>query len=152
MRVSSWKTRFSRPSRLPGRGERVEVHHIRNFSAICTVGPLAVEERKVPGDAVARSANRLVVAQIDFLALHGSPKALDAHIVAPLAAPVHAGGDAAVGQRVDGIGACEFAALICVHDLGHGVAGDRLIQGFDAELGVHRDRVATRQHTPAVSL
>lgn len=42
-----------------------------------------------------------------------------------------------------------WAALVGIEDLGPAVAGDRLLQRLDAEVGFHRDRYPPGQDLPA---
>jgi len=71
-----------------------------------------------------------------------APEALDQDIVAPRASAVHADRDLALDEHVGEDLRGELAALVGVEDLGLAMPGHRLLQGFDAERGLHRDRQA----------
>ena len=82
-------------------------------------------------------ARRLVGLEVDLLVFDRSPESLDEHVVAPATFAVHADGDLVGFEYVDELRAGELAALIGIDDLGLAVAGDRLLQCLDAEVGVH---------------
>ena len=71
--------------------------------------------------------------QIDALVLQGSPEPLDEPIVNPAASSVHGDFDLCIFQLRGEVEAGELRALIGVEDLRRGVAGHRLVEGFQAE-------------------
>ncbi len=61
------------------------------------------------------------------------------------APPVHGDRDLGVLEHAGEVEAGELAALVGVEDLGLAVSGHRLVQGLDAEPGIHGVRQPPRQ-------
>ena len=87
--------------------------------------------------------------QIDGLVFERTPQPLDKDVVQAPAPAVHRDLDAG-GLQVPGEGAArELAALVGVEDLRRAMAGQRVVEGFDAEARVEGVRQPPGQHMPA---
>ena len=75
--------------------------------------------------------------QIDRLVLERPPEALDEDVVHVAALAIHGDTDVGIPERAGEVEAGELAALIRIEDLRPAVSGQRLVQGLDAEPGVH---------------
>ena len=108
-----------------------------------------IVEREVLSDARARIADAVVGMQVDLLVLDRLPQPLDKHVVAPAAFAIHADADAARLERAGERQTGELAALVGVEDLGLAVAIKGFFQRLDAEIGIHADRHAPGEYSPA---
>ena len=113
------------------------------------VRPAAVVEREIARDRGSRLAHRLIGPQVHLLVLQRLPEPLDEHVVAPAALAVHADGNAVALEQRDEFHASELAALVGVHDLGHPVALDRLLDRLDAEVRRQGVREPERENLAA---
>ena len=95
----------------------------------------AVAEAKIPANRGPGFRDAGVGPQVDLLVFDGPPQALDEDIVPPGPLALHADLDLAARQHIDELGRGELAALIGVKDLGGAVSRQRLLDGFDAEVG-----------------
>jgi len=110
------------------------------------VGPAAIVERQVTGDAFLGRAHAVVRMQVNLFVFHRLPQPFDEHVVAPAALAVHADGDAFPVEYADEGRAGKLTALIGVEDLGRAVLGFGFLDRFDAEIRVHGDRDPMRQN------
>lgn len=117
-----------------------EVDLIRGLAVQARMGPPGIVEVQVSPDGFAGLADRAIGFEVDLLVLHRPPEALDEDVVAPGALAVHADADVPVGQHLDELPAGELGALVGVDDIRRAVAAQRLLQGLDAETGIHADR------------
>ena len=87
--------------------------------------------------------------QIDGLVFERTPQPLDKDVGHAPAPAVHRDLDAG-GLQAPGEGAArELAALVGVEDLRRAMAGQRVVEGFDAEARVEGVRQPPGQHMPA---
>ncbi len=100
-------------------------------------------EGQVPGKGRPSIRHAGIGVQIDLLVFDGPPQTLDKDVVAPCAVDVHGDGDLGVLQHLDEVEAGELAALVGVEDVGLAVAGQRFLDGLDAEPRFQRDREPT---------
>jgi len=95
-------------------------------------------------------ARGLVSLEVHLLVFDRLPEALDQNVVAPAPLAVHADSDLVRFQHIDEVRTCELAPLIGIDGVGFAVPRDRLLQGFDAEVGVHRVGESPGQDLSAV--
>src|SRR3954454_19014598 len=108
-----------------------------------------VVKAEVTGERIPRLGYCVVGPQEYFFIFDRSPESLHEHIVAPSAPAIHADSDGVVDQLAGECGTGELAALIGVEDLRLAMASQGLLDRFDAEPGLHRDRQPPGQNPPA---
>ena len=75
--------------------------------------------------------------EVNLLVFDGSPEALNDHVVSPTAIAVHADLDLVGFQEIGEFQAGELTALIGIHNLWFSIFLNRLIDGLEAEIGMH---------------
>ena len=106
------------------------------------------------GDYRSRSSRRRPVylqaicdiLEVDGLIFHRPPEPFDEDVVHAASLAVHADPHFGLGQHYCLGELGKLAALVGIHDLGRTVVGKGVLQGFDAELRVHRVRKSPGQH------
>lgn len=111
-----------------------------------SIGIVVADPAPDPGSCLAAGVEGI---EEDAFVLQRPPQALDEDVVHPTAAATHRDADTGIAQRVGESEAGELAALVGVEDAGPAVTGDRFLQRFDTEVGVHRVREIPGQNLPA---
>src|ERR1043165_3480937 len=102
----------------------------------------AIIEVEVAVDRGAGVADAVVGSQVDLLVFDASPQPLDKDVVAPSSFAVHADCNVIVGERADEGRASELRSLVCVEDIWFAVTSQCILQRFDAESRLHRNRTS----------
>ena len=105
-----------------------------------------IVEADVASDRGAGLGHAGIGPQVDFFVFDGPPQTLDEDVVAPRSFSVHADLDFSACQNFDEVGGRELAALIGVEDVGLAVARQCILNSFNAEVGLQRDRDPPGQH------
>lgn len=140
----AWPNRREAQYRCP----KAYCHRYGQVFKICLVRGLGTEDRIGPpcvveaGIAVDRSpciADRAVGVHVDFAVFDGTPQPLDLDVVAPGTPTIHADGDPLAQQHAGEGLTGKLAALVGIENLGLTVAGQRVLERLDAEVGFHHD-------------
>ena len=110
------------------------------------VGPQVVVEGDPASDAGLGLGSGFPGMQIDAFIFQRPPEALDEDVVQVSGFAIHRDFGLGPLQPVGPVEGCELGALIGVHDLGRAKAMDRLVQGFEAKVGLQRVGDAPGQH------
>jgi hypothetical protein len=94
-------------------------------------------------------ADAVIGSQIDLLVFDAAPQPLDKDVVGPSSFAVHADCNLIVGERAGEGRASELRSLVGVEDIWFAVTSQCILQRFDAECRLHRDRQSPRQHPAA---
>ena len=111
-----------------------------------SVRPRLVIACQVALQALLGGADGLVGAQIHLLVFDTLPQPFHEHVVPPATFPVHADLDAVVFQEPRELLAGELAPLVSVEDVRRAIAGQRLLDRLETEVGRQRIGQPPRQH------
>ena len=109
------------------------------------MGPLGVVEVDPRADDPfgLEAVGQLV--QVDRLVFERAPQTFDKDVVHTAAPPIHGDGDLRVLEHAGEVEAGELAPLVGIEDFRLAVFGERLVQGIDAEGGIHGVRQPPRK-------
>lgn len=109
----------------------------------------AIVEGEIAADASASLGYGLVGVEIDLFVFDRPPEPLDEDVVAPRALAIHRDGDLSLLQHGCEVDGGELRTLIGVEYFRLSIAGQRVLDRFDAEVRLHRDRQPPGQNPPA---
>ncbi len=127
----------------------IEVSLVRGLPVKAGVWASAIVKIQIPVDRSARLADTGVGIEIDLFVFDRFPDPLNKNIVAPRAFAVHADGYGIVQQHTGEGCAGKLVFLIGDEDVRPAVFGQSLLNRFDAERRLHRDRQPPGQNPAA---
>src|SRR6516162_9669581 len=105
---------------------------------------VAIVKVEVAIDRGAGVADAVIGSQVDLLVFDAAPQPLDKDVVAPSSFAVHADCNVIVSERAGEGRASELRSLVGVEDIWFAVTSQCILQRFDAECRLHRDRQSPR--------